>query len=46
MAELRDEDREYICRVKSEIERHKKMCATLEQACKIQCWRYGSRLRK
>lgn len=37
MAKLRDEDREreeYICRVKSEIERHKKMCATLEQACK------------
>ena len=37
MAELHDEDRErkeYISRVKASIERHKKMCAELEQACK------------
>ena len=34
MDKLRDEDREYICRVKASIERHKKMCAELEQACK------------
>ena len=37
MTKLRDEDREreeYICRVKAGIERHKKMCAELERACK------------
>lgn len=37
MAELHDEDserKEYISRVKASIERHKKMCAELEQACK------------
>jgi len=34
MAELRDEDREYIRRVKAGIERHKKMRTELEQACK------------
>ena len=37
MAELHDEDcerKEYISKVKASIERHKKMCAELEQACK------------
>ena len=37
MAELHDEDserKEYISRVKASIERHKKMCAELEQECK------------
>lgn len=37
MTELHDEDSEraeYICKVKASIERHKKMCAELERACK------------
>lgn len=50
MAKLRDEDREreeYIRRVKAEIERHKKMCAELERACKnivSEIWQQGAKI--